>query len=347
MHGPARYDMVTRRRPASSRGLRGGFEPRLAVREFALLLLGDRRYPLWQRLYLLGNLAWRLQSYCDASGSESAAKWCEAYPDRVVKLLHEYAGRAATERLRPVMDDTAFEPDQQIQLVLEMLRIRFQEPPVPLRFLECVQDFQLGLGTATAGSEQEILAAYSRSYRGYYAPMMERQPHILENYVTNLVFKNNYPFGKEELPGQAKGPARSAESEHLALCVQVALAQTLLIGMAGHYREAFDTTHVVKLMQSQAKTLEHSHRSIEQIMQFVDSKKLNNAHGIALLLRTEDLATSTDASLYRNAMPWAAEHLAVGLAASAGRPDMAALLRRNPGQAGGPHPARSAAQLSW
>ena len=313
-HGSARYDMVTRRRPVPPLGTQrldkagrlgrrlGEFEPRLAVREFALLLLGDRRYPLWQRLYLLGNLARRLQAACGASGRMSAAAWCDTYPGRVAKLLQECARSASTEYLRPLMDDIAFQPDQQIQLVLEMLRIRFQEPPVPMRFLECVQDFQLGLGTATARGEQEILDAYSRSYRQYYLPLMQRHPHLMENYLINLVFKNNYPFGREEQPGRVRGPERNVESEHLALCVHAALAQTLLIGMAGHYREAFDTTHVVKLMQSLAKTLEHSHRSKEQIAEFVETQKLNSPWGIALLLRTEDPEEPTNANLYPTAM---------------------------------------------
>lgn len=307
--GSARYDMLTRRRPVPAPGRQlldkagrlgrrlGEFEPRLAVREFAVLLLGDRRYPLWQRFYLLGNLARNLQAACGISGRLSITAWCQAYPGKVAKLLQDCAGSAATERLRPVMDNIAFQPDQQIQLVLEMLRTRFQEPPVPMRFLECVQDFQLGLGTATARSEQEILDAYSRSYRQYYLPLMQRHPHLMENYLTNLVFKNNYPFGKEEQTGRVRGLGRNAENEHLALCVHVALAQTLLIGMAGHYREAFDTTQVVKLMQSLSKTLEHSHRSIEQIAEFVDTQKLNSPWGVALLLRTEDLEKPIDANL--------------------------------------------------
>jgi lysine-N-methylase len=171
-----------------------------------------------------------------------------------------------------------------------------------MRFLECVQDFQLGLRTATARGEQEILDAYSHSYRQYYLPLMRRHPHLLENYLTNLVFKNNYPFGKEEQPGRVRGPARNVESEHLALCVHAALAQTLLIGMAAHYREAFDTIHIVKLMQSLAKTLEHSHRSKEQLAEFVESQKLNSPWGIALLLRTEDPQEPADANLCRSAM---------------------------------------------
>jgi lysine-N-methylase len=72
------------------------------------------------------------------------------------------------------------------------------------------------------------------------------------------------------------------------LCMHAAVAQTLLIGMAGHYKDAFDATHVVKLVQSLAKTLEHSRRAMEQMAEFVQARKLNNPQGIALLLRTQD-----------------------------------------------------------
>jgi lysine-N-methylase len=298
--GPTRYDTVTRRRPIAALSTQmldkadrlghrlGKFESRLAVREFALLLLGDRRYPTWQRLYLLGNLARRMQASSEASGNASVAEWCDAFPGKVSKLLQETARTAATESMRPAMNEIAFRPGQQIQTLLEMLRIRFQEPPVPMRFLECVQDFQLGLGTATAQSEQEILDAYSASYRQYYLPLMEQYPQLLENHLTNWIFKNNYPFGKKELPHRPVAAPRNAENEHLALCVQAALTQTLLIGMAGYYKESFNATHVVKLVQSLAKTLEHSQRSIEQIAEFVQTRNLNNPQGVALLLRMEN-----------------------------------------------------------
>jgi lysine-N-methylase len=299
-YGPDRYSMVTRRRPVPAWEIQvhdragrlsqrlGQFQPRMAVREFALLLLRDRRYPMWQRLYLLGNLTRRMQAAIVGSGKATVAAWCEAFPRKVSRLLQASAHTASTESMRPLMDEMKMQPDQQIQLVLEMLRVRFQEPPVPMRFLECVQNFQLGLGTATAESEQAILDAYSQSYARYYRPLMERHPHLLENYLTNLVFKNNYPFGMNEPPGRMPGPAKNSDKEHLAICMHAALAQTLLIGMAAHYKEAFDTTHVVKLVQSLAKTLEHSRRAIEQIAEFVEARNLNNPQGIALLLRTAD-----------------------------------------------------------
>jgi len=258
------------------------YQPRLAVREFVLLLLGDRSYPLWQRAYLLDVLTRRLDAL---SGTASVVEWAEANPSAVAKLLADSARVVALQRLRAQMDETVARPAEQLPLLIELIRLRVSQPPVPTRFLECVQQFEAGLGCATAQSEQQILDAYVDSYHRYYRPLMERYPHLLENYLMNHVFKNSYPFGRERPASAAPVAAPEAENEHLSLCVHAALAQTLLIGMAGFHRESFEVEQVVKLVQSMARTIEHSAQFLDQITLFVREKKLNNLRGIALLLR--------------------------------------------------------------
>jgi len=236
-----------------------GFKPQLAIREYALLVLGDL----------------------------SVAVWAEANPEKVAQLLADSARVAMQESLRPAMNQVLGQPDQQLQLVVELLRIRVRQPPVPMRFIECVQDFEQGLGCGTVPSEQ-IPHAYADSYRRYYRPLMEQHPHLLENYLINFVFKNNFPFGRPKAPGaEPSTETTSAESEQLALCVHAAVTQTLLVGMAARYREGFDCAHVVKLVQSMAKTFEHSLEAIQQIAEFVKARKLNNLKGMTLLLRQD------------------------------------------------------------
>lgn len=257
----------------------------LAIREFSLLLLGDRSYPLWQRIYLLGLLARRLDLL---SGATSAEEWATAHPEAVAKLLADSARVAVLGRLRPAMDMIEADPAQQLQLLVELLRQRFSKPPLPRRFFECVQDFELGIGSRTANNEEEILDAYALGYRQYFRPLMERHPQVLENYLANHIFKNSYPFGRPTNTDLPPDTVTGAESEHLSLCVQLALVQTLLIAMAGRYRESFGLDHVVKLVQSLARTFEHSKEALDEIKVFVRAKNLNNPRGIALLLRQRD-----------------------------------------------------------
>ena len=267
--------------PSSYAGLQSA-ESHLAIREFALTLVADRRYPLWQRMYLLGILARRLETL---SGARIVADWAEANPTTVAHMLVDSARIATLQRLRPLMDDMQPQPAQQLQIVMELLRTRLSQPPVPSRFLECVEDFESGLGCKTAMCEQEILTAYTDANRLYLKPFMDRHPYLLENYVKNHIFKNHYPFthSRDRYPDlQQEQP--DAEIEHLVLCVHLALVQTLLTGIAGHYRAAFDSTHVIKLVQSFARTFEHSKESQAQIKALLLTNRLYRLGGIPLLL---------------------------------------------------------------
>jgi len=268
--------------PSSYRHLTSA-EAHLAIREFALSLVADRRYPLWQRMYLLGILARRLETL---SGARAVADWAESNPTTVAHMLADSARIVRFQRLRPLMDDMPPQPAQQLQLVMQLLRTRLSQPPLPARFLECVQDFESGLRCNTATCEQDILTAYTDANRLYFRPFMERHPHVLENYITNHIFKNHYPFTHpRDRYSDLQQEQPDAEVEHLVLSVHLALIQALLIGMAGHYREAFDAPHVVKLIQSFARTFEHSRESQTQIKTFVLAHQLNRLGGIALLLQ--------------------------------------------------------------
>jgi lysine-N-methylase len=292
--GPERYAAIFQEIARFQEAERGqespdliAYDPVLATREFALLLLTDRSYPLWQRLLLLGTVARQLQTLSQGS---SEAAYATENPAVVAQLLADSATVVSQNKLRAVMDEVSLQPAEQLPLILDLLRLRIAQPPIAPRFLECLKDFETGLGTATATSEAEIIAAFTDAYRRYVRPLLERHPHLLENYLANYVFRNNYPFGKpSNQSDQAAGEdTTDAGNEHMLLCAQLALLQTVLVGMAAHHREAFDTTHVVKLVQSLAKTVEHSKPFLRQISTYVAERNLNNLRGIALLLKPND-----------------------------------------------------------
>jgi len=285
------------------------YDPLLATREFALLLLTDRSYPVWQRVLLLGTVARPLRTLSQG-GSEAA--FAVENPATIAQLLADSASVVSQNRLRAVMDEIEIQPAEQLPLILDLLRLRVSQSLIPPRLVECLQDFETGLGCATATSEAQILANFTNAYRTYLKPLLQRHPHLLENYLANYVFRNNYPFGKSaadrsdrldakpdkpdtnldakptDQPATLSADQANAGDEHLLLCAQLALLQTVLIGMAAHHREAFDCDHVVKLVQSLAKAVEHSKPFLRQITTFVAQRNLNNLRGIALLLKPHD-----------------------------------------------------------
>ncbi len=244
-------------------------EVRLLVRDFALTLLSDRRYPLWQRLYLLGPVVRRLKAL---AGDQSLAIWCEANPALTAHVLADSARTAAGLRLQPVMDDLAAQPADQLQFVSEILRLRLAEPPTASRFIECIQDYEHGLRTTTARTEHEILDAYATGQR-FFNALVAEHPQILENYLFNHVFKNSFPFGRQPLRfSPLRRSAPDPESEHTLLCVLATLAQTMLIGIAAHYREEFGLPHVVKLIQSLARAIEHGTTFPARLAEYVQQR---------------------------------------------------------------------------
>jgi len=261
-----------------------GYDPLLATREFALLLLTDRSYPLWQRLLILGTVTRQLQTL---SQGRSQAIFAAENPAVIAQLLADSAAVVSQGKLRAAMDAIQLRPAEQLPNILDLLRLRVAQPNLSPRFLECLQDLENGLGSASPVSEAQLLATFADAYRSYLRPLLDRHPQLLENYLVNYVFRTNYPFGRpvDQPPSE---DAVDASNQHMLLCVQLGILQTMLVGMAAHYREAFECTHVVKLVQSLAKTFEHSRSSLRQITTFVAQRDLNNLRGIALLLKPSD-----------------------------------------------------------
>ena len=63
--------------------------------------------------------------------------------------------------------------------------------------------------------------------------------------------------------------------------LEFAVIKGLLIGMAGHYRESFAVEHVVKLVQTFAKSVEHS----PVIRAAINWQGLADANNMAALLK--------------------------------------------------------------
>ena len=261
------------------------YQPRLALREFVLLLVTDRSYPLWQRLYLLGVFAQRLDRL---SGSAKVGEWCDQNPEVVMRSLGDSARVVANSHLRAKMNRSEANPGLQLQLLCEILQQRVSAPPVSERLIECVREFESGIAASSAKSGAEVLERYKSNYALYYKPLLQKHPHLMENFLINLVLKSGFPFGRRTPESANMGideQKLEVQNEVLQLCVQVGLAQTLLVGIAGHYRENFCETHVVKLIQSLAKTFDHSQQALDRISAFVAAKNLKDPMGIALLLQ--------------------------------------------------------------
>lgn len=237
------------------------------IRSLTLLLIRDRSYPLWQRLFILGLFCKRLDEL--VSTRRHAL---------IPGLLREYAEALLEGKLRPLLDGIPEQAPLQLRLVSEVIERHLAlqiNDRGHARFRECLQDFLKGIEWDEVAPVESCISAFAEARQSYYEPFMRDHPFILENYLVNHVFKTRFPFGVNH-----RGEPNTPQQEFLVMSVLYAAINGLLSGIAGHNRERFGTAHVVKLVQSFSKAVEHCPEFLPTL-----DPKLGSAAGMAQLLK--------------------------------------------------------------
>jgi lysine-N-methylase len=235
------------------------------LRAFTLLLLRDRDYALWQRLFLLGMFSKRLSEITEAGELEL-----------IPQLLRDHSRLILEGKLRPLMDGIPVRTGLRLATLVEIIKRHTgttagKHP----RFRECVGDFLTGIHCDEKTTLDNWGSVYQENDSRYCRPFLEKHPYMLENYLINYVFRSRFPYGID-----AGGNPSTPLTDFLLMCILYTLIRDLIVGASGVYQENLNSGHVVKIVQSVAK-------SIEQCPKFplADYASLANADGMALLLK--------------------------------------------------------------
>lgn len=241
------------------------------IREFVIHLLVHREYALWQRLFLLGIFARRLDALVRGEVDRG-----------FVALRHDFSAAVDSGTLRGSMDAIPADLPLQLDMVLRLAGMRLPRSHVGARFVETIEAFKKGIGNGPGATIDLLIENYAKAYEQVYEPFFRARPHILENLLINAVFRTLFPFGnKADKPGAMPEMAR----EFALLASQFALIKGLLIGVAGCYGPAFCEDHVVQTVQSASKHFEHHPGFLDEAHALLVSSKLDNARGLTMLVR--------------------------------------------------------------
>lgn len=241
------------------------------IREFALTLMQNRAYPLWQRLFLLGIFSRRFDAL-------PLADLPRVFPG----FLRDFSGAVNSGSLRPALDSLPADNAMQLDTVLQLAGLLLHRSIVKKRFVDCIQAFTKGIGNGPGATLETITAQFSEAHDRYYEPFFERHPHILENYLINTIFRCQFPFGKD---GMLPGAKPSMGKEFALLTTQFALTKGLLIGVSGCHREEFTTEHVIHTFQAAAKHFEHHPEFLNLAHNLLVETRMDGARGLTILLR--------------------------------------------------------------
>ena len=123
------------------------------LRAFALDLLQDESYPLWQRMFVLGVISRRAHELTAAQQSA-----------QISSLLAQYATMLQQGSLRSHLDNIPARPGLQLDLVLQLIRLRFELEPPHDSFACCVGDLLQAIGYSPTASLPEVAERYHQAY---------------------------------------------------------------------------------------------------------------------------------------------------------------------------------------
>jgi lysine-N-methylase len=248
------------------------------IRRVVLALIGNRAYPIWKRLFLLGVFCRRLDTI--ASGELQRS---------IPAFLGDFQAAVTSGALLTAMEALPIDCTAQLDVVLRLAGMLMHRSNVRPRFVECIQAFTAGIGNGPGVTLESLADHYAQAHVRYFEPFFERHPHILENYLANAILRRRFPFGREGAPVEEP---LSMTREYALLTAQFALLKGFLIGVAGFYRESFSAEHVVHTVQATSKHFEHHPDFLDLAYQLLKESQMDGARGMAILLRNAEPTAS-------------------------------------------------------
>jgi lysine-N-methylase len=214
--------------------------------------------------------------YCEQLDS-----MCSSNTDDVIEHIASYKMHIDAGQFKNVLDGVESHIDIQLNFAITALEHRMTSYAAQSRFIECFHEFTEGIGY-TSDDPSECKTLYSDAYQRYYRPFFDKNPHILENYLINSMRTTLFPLGPQKavyLEGLG------IFEQYISVIINYTLLRSMMIGTAAYYREAFDSSHVVRCVQTFVKAVEHNPPYKNQILKSFRENGMDKMGIIAVLLK--------------------------------------------------------------
>lgn len=234
------------------------------LRAFSIQVIKCRDFELWERLLILGLFFDEVQKSVDKGDIGGIPQIIESYQDMIINNVFDN-----------VLSEFESQTEIQMKLLMKMNNKEIFSEITQKRYLECLDDFFYGAGLDKALSDTESSMFYRDAYTNFYKPFFANKSYILENYLVNYMFKNLFPF----ISG------KGLFENYVILALHYSIIKMNLIGMAGFYKHDFNEMHVIKLIQSFSKVLEHNKYFFSLAYEALDKSGFKMLSHIAVLVK--------------------------------------------------------------
>lgn len=237
------------------------------LRSFNMSIIKNRNYSIEDRLIILGMFYDKLQNMQD-----------EKNYDELPKLILDYISLVESNEFKETLRSMPKLYTIQVELLKEIAdeRALTIDWNFNKRYIECYKEMVEGLNYTTEKTINEVTETYKEIYLEYYKPYMDEREYILENYLVNYIFIKTFPFVGSE----------SVFDNYVMMVINYSLIKMNLIGISGYQKENFSEEHIIKLIQSFIKVVEHSPEFINHIHKLITDNKFNTLPYMCILLNS-------------------------------------------------------------
>lgn len=233
----------------------------LPLRSFIIELLQNRSYGMEFRLIALG-------CFCQEISQQRTPHQMSRIPELIAGFSKSLP--ANIDKAKGLPNAPSFQVQLLIPILNEVTQNIFHTHP----FLQHYHDFLHGLQIGNSDLALTV-NTYNHAFKKWYQPFISSYPHIIENYLTHYVFERLFPLD-----------FANVYDSYTVLILNYAFIKTLLIGLAGNYKEAFSTEQVFALIQSYTKTFSHD-SFLENTLILLKHNGLMSLSSLAMLIKNE------------------------------------------------------------
>jgi len=252
------------------------------IREVIIQTLKRKDYHLWQRLMVIGLLVSKLNSFHEISDIPGSATSQENDGAIALELQRTWE-ILGSSNLKDQLNELTNRPNDALiqqallkELTAERLNFKgeFFGGVKFIAFLKCIgsafQGIEYSESDPSGTAERFKLAA-----NNWYKPFIDKNTHIVDNFVTNLVLNEFFPAAS----------TKSLVRQWNEIMLRYAMVRFYLIGLAGKYKETFGNDQCVTLIYSFSREVLHSETFLDHMFKQLEDADLMNLATMSILVK--------------------------------------------------------------